>query len=345
MPLFSMTRRFFRPLAALVAVLCALVALGTPVWAEVPPEQMTITRAADGELVFHHLRRYEAGVELLQKEGPPTYRRVKSELGIQQMPPIDVWVVPQVKDYFELAKRPMNAPKWAVGLSFSGRHEIVVAHGGKQTPRQVLLTFSHELAHVAVDQARGARFVPRWFNEGFAVMIADEWTPERSERLSRAASSGSLIAFNKLSRSFPSHHQSASLAYDQSFHFVRWLEREYGADLFARVMKRISKGQGFQQALEAATETDFPRLEARWRQSLEESTTFWSILGDDVVIFFGAGLFFIIALVVARRRRNRQMASMEDDDADDWSYDAARYPLPGQQSQDKRPPDNQPPSG
>ena len=323
----------------LIAMLAVMILASSPTLsstadARIPAEQMTTTTAADQGLVFHHLRRYEPAVDILEREGPPLLRRATGALGIEQMPTIDVWVLPKVSDYFELKQLPHGAPEWAVGLSFSDRHEIIVAHGGQRPPREVMRTFAHELAHVAVDQGRQGHFVPRWFNEGFAVLMADEWTPERSEKLARAAAGDTLKSFDRLAHTFPAHHQSASLAYDQSFHFVRWLQHEYGDDLFARVFEEIRQGEPFRQALEAQTDTSFGRLEARWRDELTETTTFWSILRDDLVIFFGAGVLFLVAYVIVRRRRRRQFESMEDDDGDQWDYDASRYPLPGESPAD-----------
>jgi hypothetical protein len=316
----------------------------------IPTDQITTTRTDGGALVFHHLKRYQPAVAALDKESPALLRRMEAGLGLDEIPTIDVWVLPTVHDYFELNDKPVRAPKWAVGLSFSGEHEIIVAHGGQRAPGEVMNTFAHELAHVAVDFARssGARSrgaggphpVPRWFHEGFAVMMAQEWTPERSENLARAAASGTLTPFEELWNSFPSHHQSASLAYDQSFHFVRWLQNQFGDDLFARVMRQmdssteISKSDRFEAALEDQTGTPFGQLEGRWRESLSESTTIWSILRDDLVIFFGAGVLFLITYLVVRRRRRRQFASMEDDEADEWNYDTSRYPLPGDEASD-----------
>ncbi len=325
----------FRKLLALLTVLAAL-AMSAPATAQIPAEQMTTT-STDGELVFHHLKRYEPAIDILEQEGPELLDRVEAGLGLEKMPTIDVWVLPTVHDYFALEEVPSSAPKWAVGLSFSGQHEIIVAHGGKRSPQEVMHTFAHELAHVAVDHARGQHAVPRWFHEGFAVMMAQEWSAERSEKLARAAAGNNLTPFDKLWNSFPAHHLSASLAYDQSFHFVRWLQSEYGEDLYARVMEEIRQGESFKGALEGETGRSFAALEALWRDSLSESTTIWSILRDEMVIFFGAGVLFLIAYVVTRRRRSRQFESMEDEDAGEWTYDASRYPLPGQQDTDEPP--------
>ena len=326
--MFIQSRKYLARFLGLLIVLTALVA-ASPAAAQIPAEQMT-TSQRDG-FVFHHLKRYEPAIDVLEQKGPQLLEQVESTLGLDTMPTIDVWVLPKVRDYYELNDKPVSAPKWAVGLSFSGQYEIIVAHGGQRPPQEVMNTFAHELAHVAVDHARQEQPVPRWFHEGMAVMMAQEWTAERSEQLARAAAAGTLSDFQDLWRTFPAHHQSASIAYDQSFHFVRWLQNEYGSDLFAKVMREIRQGASFKAALEEQTGARFADMEARWHESLSGSTTFWSILRDETLIFFGAGVLFIIAYLVARRRRRRQFQSMEDEDADEWDYDASRYPLPGQQ--------------
>src|SRR5690554_13244 len=297
--------------------------------ADVPQEQMASTAMPEAGLTFHYVRRYQPAIDILAAEAPAARERAQRSLGLAEMSPIEVWVLPKVADYYALRGEPSRAPEWAVGLSLTGRSTIIVAHGGQRAPADVMFTYAHELAHVAVDQARGTAAVPRWFHEGFAVMIAQEWTPERSEKLSLAAARGQLQPFSELTRTFPSHQQSVSLAYDQSFHFVRWLQLEYGSDFWARVMRQLGSGLDFAQALQAETGHSIEELEANWREKLSQSTSFWSIFADEGVIFFGVSLLFIIAYIRARSRRRQKLASMQDDIHDEWGYDPARYPLPG----------------
>ena len=324
---FDIARR-----ALSAAILAMALALAMPAAADIPAEQMTETAVEDGSLRFHHLQQYDRGIEVLREQGPDVFHRIERSLAIEAFPTIDVWVLPRVADYFELQNVPNRAPEWAAGLSFSNKHTVIVAAGGERPPVEVMRTFAHELAHVGVDVGREGQFVPRWFNEGFATMMAQEWTPERSEKLSRAAAGGQLTPFHQLTDSFPAHHMSASLAYDQSFHFVRWMQSEYGDDLYARVFDRLRGGEAFRAALEAETGSPLGELEHRWKTQLESSTTFWSILSEENLIFFGAGVLFLIAYVVVRRRRRESLESMSSDSDSDaeWDYDESRYPLPGQ---------------
>lgn len=325
-------RRLVRLTAVMLAGICAVVlGLWSPTAdARIPSEQIETTETVDEALVFRHLRRYQPGVDVMAERGPELIGDVRQGLGLEEISSIEVWVLPRVVDYFDYHQLDERPADWTVGLSFSDEGEIIVAHGGERTRQQAMKTFAHELAHVGIDQARDGQPVPRWFHEGFAVMTAEQWDHERSERLARAAAGDNLTPFDKLWDQFPAHQMSSALAYDQSFHFVRWLRSEYGDDLFARVLDEVDDETSFRGGLEAETGEEFASLEARWRDSLAGTTSFWSILRDDLTIFFGAAFLFVITYFVARRRRRRQLEEMDEDEPDRrWDYDESRYPLPG----------------
>lgn len=327
--------RVFFALIALFLFTC-LGAISAPVRdvsASVPPEQVEHRSMPEERFEFHYIRRYQPAVDRLVSEAPAILERAQFELGIDEMPVVEVWVLPLVADYFELKGQPNRAPDWAVGLSLSGLSTIILAHGGERAPEEVFLTFAHELAHVAVDRARAQKSVPRWFHEGFAVYLAQEWSAERSERLSRAAASDQLRSFDSLSRSFPAHHMSASLAYDQSFHFVRWLRAEFGAQFWAEVMGAMADKPeiDFEGAIEAVSGEPLSALELRWGEEIAASSSNWSILAEETIFFFGASVLFVLAYVSVRRQRRRRRSSLADDPGDEWSYDPARYPLPGEE--------------
>lgn len=303
---------------------------GRSAYAAPPPQQIERAEMPEKGFDFHYLRRYRPAVDVLVEQAPPLLERAMGELGLAAMPAVEVWVLPQVSDYYELRGEPNRAPEWAVGLSLSGRSTIILAHGADRVPHEVMLTFAHELAHVAVDHARGETPVPRWFHEGFAVYLAQEWTAERSEKLSQAAAGGRLANFDSLRVNFPSHQSQVSLAYDQSFHFVRWLRLEYGAQFWPQVMQELAGGATFDEALAHQSGQTLAQLEARWREALVSSTTLWSLLADETLIFFGVSVLFIVTYLSVWWRRRRRMAAMRDDSGDDWHYDAARYPLPGE---------------
>lgn len=298
-----------------------------------PDRDIVSVTAVDDSLQFHYPRRFKPAAEILETQGPALFHTLEKELGIEHFPTVDVWLLPKLDLFYTINEIPGNAPPWAVGLSFTKKRTILVMHGigPNREPVDTLKTFSHELAHVAIDEASGDYRVPRWFNEGFAVMHADEWGVERSEMLSRAATTGMLIPFESLTDTFPDHHNIVSVAYAQSFHFVRFLKHRFGDDLFADLMKRVRNGENFYQALETQTGMPFHTIETQWRDQLVQGNSLWSILSDENIVFFGAALLFLVAWVVRRNQKRKKLKEMSDNDLPEpWDYDDAHYPLPGE---------------
>ncbi len=302
--------------------------------ADVRPEEITTTESKTSSLVYHHPERYEPAVAQLDARADRATRDLARTLGFDTFPQVDVWLLPEVDDYFEYHDRPDRAPKWAIGLSFSDKQTVIVARNpsvpGSSAP-DLEKTFVHELAHVGMDIAREGGHVPRWFNEGFALMHADEWTQERSDKLSRAASTESLMPMADLNRDFPAHHNVASLAYAQSFHMVRYMSSQHGEDVFARILEQIRSDRSFQEAVESTTGQSMAALEGAWRDTLSGQTTWLAIFRSEFAWFFGASVIFILAWLVRRlRARHRPDATADEDVSEEWDYDDSRYPLPGE---------------
>ncbi len=323
----------------LASFFTALIAISGPSSASAqrsinsPDRDIVSVITADESLQFHYPRRFKPAAEILEIQGPALFHTLEKELGIENFPTVDVWLLPKLDLFYSINELPGNAPPWAVGLSFSKKRTILVMHGIGPSREQVdtMKTFSHELAHVAMDEASGDYRVPRWFNEGFAVMHADEWGVERSEMLSRAATTGMLMPFESLTNSFPDHHNVVSVAYAQSFHFVRYLKNRFGDDLFAGLMKSVREGDNFYHALETQTGMPFFEIETQWRDQLVQGNSLWSILSDENIVFFGAALLFLVAWVVRRNQKRKRLQAMSDSDVPEtWDYDDSHYPLPGE---------------
>ncbi|TXD31889.1 hypothetical protein FRC96_19870 [Lujinxingia vulgaris] len=319
--------------APLVAILLsAFTIFSAPAFAEVMPGLVS-RPGAEVALTYHYPEPFEPAINQLDAEATEVVEALERRLGLDALEGVDVYLLRDMNTYFEWQEADYRPSSWAVGLSLSDRSTVLVKHGvgSAAEPVDIRKTFIHELAHVAVDRARAGHHVPRWFNEGFAVLHAEEWTPERSDTLTRAASTGSVMAFSALDRYFPPHHQSVSLAYAQSFHFVRHLEQRFGEDFFAEVMAQVRQGTPFAEAVHVSSGSTLSALETQWRQELEEGASFWAILSDVNALFFGASFLFLVAFVVRVMRKRRQAQAMvDDDDPGPWDYDPSLYPLPGQ---------------
>src|SRR5690625_1000033 len=127
-------------------------------------------------LDYHYPPRFEPAIQLLEKQAQPLLTSLEKRLGLEDLSDIEVWLLPELAIYFEHQGSDYDPASWAVGLSLSDRSTILVKHGVSMGGEVVDIeaTFAHELAHVAVDRARAGNHVPRWFNEGFAVLYAEQ---------------------------------------------------------------------------------------------------------------------------------------------------------------------------
>lgn len=297
--------------------------------AAIPPDVVE-RRGEKADVMLHYPERFEKGAKKLDEQAVVSLTKLQYRLGIEQMPRIDVWLVSDLDDYFIWNAYPGRAPEWAIGLSLVDRHTVLVRHGLGPNRQLVDIhdTFDHELAHVAIDVAREGHPVPRWFNEGFASYHAGEWTLERGEEVARAAATGSLIPFKELERTFPDHAQITSVAYAQSHHFIRFMAKRYGEDVFGKLIDRMREhGESFSVAFTMVTGDDFEVQESNWRSALTQNSSPLSNLADGTPLFFGASLLFLIAWFV-RRRRTRKRFEHLDDYLEGWDADPSRYKLP-----------------
>lgn len=300
-----------------------------PAAADVRPEEMQ-ARPIEARLELHYPERYAPAAKQLEEVAPKTVRAVAKRLELEHLGDVQVWVLPEVDDYFEVTNNPGRLPDWAIGLSLSDKGVIIVVNGAGPNGQLVDLekTFVHELAHVAIDRARAGKPIPRWFNEGFALMTAEEWTPERADTLAKAAAAGTLRSFRNLDEGFPAHSNSASIAYSQSFHFVKHLEQLKGPKVYGEIARHVREGKSFEDAFRIAMGASLAVIEAKWRKDLEASMSGWSVLNDGTWGFFLGALMFLAAFIVRRKRSQNRLANMKDEPGA-WDYDEARYPLPG----------------
>jgi hypothetical protein len=207
---------------------------------------------------------------------------------------------------------PQNAPypKYATGVAYPDLRLVLITLDPRHPNERhdILETFKHELAHVALHDAVKGHDVPRWFNEGFAVYVSGEGSIPRLQTLWTASLAGNIIPLDRLERSFPDDAILASIAYAQAADLVRYLVRTQEQYRFDGLVERIARGMSFDQALLAAYGIDRMTLESEWREDIARRYTFWPVLTGSTLLWVGiVGLFFW----GYRRRRLRDRRTLE----------------------------------
>jgi hypothetical protein len=217
-----------------------------------------------------------------------------------------------------LAPRGAPYPEYAEGVAYSELGLVLLT----LTPRQqnesfeLVQVFRHELAHIALHDAVGVRRIPRWFNEGFAVMASGETSFERMWALSTATLSDRLLPLSQVERSFPNDESQVSIAYAQAADVVRFLVRREDRHRFRSLVRELAAGRSLDMAAREAYGVDLLTLEHEWREDVAKRYTFWPVLFSGTVIWAGVLGLFVMAW---RKRRARSRATLKR-----WARDEKR---------------------
>ena len=201
----------------------------------------------------------------------------------------------------------------APGFALLGRHQIhLVVDALARTNTSLVGVIRHELAHELLDQHCDAngRYIPRWFHEGLAQVLAgDTYLGASEEDLVWRVTSGSLRSIDTLEDRFPSGTVQRRTAYGHSYSYVAWLERSYGLSALLRVARNTDAFTSFSRALVGYTALSTLELEEEWRAYVVHgSGARWrSILSN----WFGLVLIMslpVLVLALKRRLRSEERA-------------------------------------
>ena len=217
-------------------------------------------------------------------------------------PPIRVVITPEGSDAAQWM------PSWGVAYAVgnAGLVVLVPSRVPGYPDRTLETVLHHEIAHVLIARAARRRPVPRWFNEGLAMVAArearGEWGLDDRGRLMLATLRRGEDTLANLDQGFQGGSASASMSYALSAAFVRFLIQEEGERVIARIFEQLGNGVPFPQAIRRATGRTLGQLQGafwdrldlwnKWVPFLTSSTFLWLAITG-------------LALVAFRRRRQR----------------------------------------
>lgn len=209
-------------------------------------------------------------------------------------------------------------PPWVAGFAAPEAAVIVLVpdrvasypYGSLET------VLTHELTHVFTARAAGGRPVPRWFDEGLAMVASRGWRFDDQARLIWAMVSDEPIPLDQLPALFHDGAAPAHRAYVLSHAFVRHLLRQAGPDAPRRILDQVAHGASFEEAFARAAGVPLARTEA----AFWEHQTLWNrwvpVITSSTALWMGITL---LALYASRRQRRRVAAIRQQwrDEGDD----------------------------
>jgi hypothetical protein len=272
-----------------ILLLLALTAPATP-----SPDAGWSTRRS-GRFTLVYLPRSERLVDTIVPMLEPELQRVAAALRTDPPAAVRVVVAPDTHSFVE-AQGGQSEP-FVAGMASPERNTIYlrpltgleIRHGSMRA------VAAHELAHLVVFKKLNGLPGPAWLEEGLAVFLADEPVYSRAEELVAIALTGRAFMFRTLQDGFPSAPDAAATAYAQSGDFVRFLYREYGADVFIRYLDIMGQGVDPDLALQTAFNATLYELQNRWMDTVRRAYGWIPALSGGTTLWFLMALLAIYA--------------------------------------------------
>ncbi len=223
--------------------------------------------AASPQFIMEAPESLEPLAAQLKEINPQSLQRMMDFMGLEHPgPPIRVILAPNGSPLAQ------EAPAWMSGYAVSGASTIVLLTDRSLTyPNNSLHdVFLHEIGHILAHRAAGEQPLPRWFDEGLAMMTARRWDLEDRARLVWAMVSDTQISLNDLNTLFVKDEASVRRAYVLAYAFTLDLLEHTGQDSPKRILAKVQQGMSFPEAFAQTTFMTLTQAEEQFwsRQTL-----------------------------------------------------------------------------
>ena len=231
-------------------------------------------------------------------------------------PPIRVMLAPEDS---ELARATSS---WIAGFAHGATGTIVLFPSRSlQYPHDSLeAVLRHEVAHILIVRAADGQAVPRWFNEGLAVVAERAWHFEDRWQLGWALVSADQVRMDEVNDLFQAGSSGARQAYALASAFVRHIIETQGSDVPARILAAVANGVPFEVAFEQATGQSLVEAERRFHVELTSWTRQLPLLTSPFVLWMIVTLLALFAIYVRGRRSAERRRKWAEEDAGDAGW-------------------------
>ncbi len=298
-----------RPAAGALTILCLLL-----LWLPAARGGGGAGRIETGHCVITHEPQDADAARWLASHADAAVEEAGHLLGLRPGPRITVALTSDRQAFERLQPAGARVPHWAAGVAYAEKNLIVLC---LSPGADLLKLFRHEATHILLGRAFGGTHrIPRWLNEGLAMIQAREWNMSRLSTMTFAVLSDSLLPMDSLAQSFPADLRKAKIAYCQSFYFISFLKGEFGPDAFRLFLDNYYRSRDFEHAILSAYRISWSLLEERWLDYLHLRFSWIPILTSSGALWFGAGIIFICSYFRKKRAAARTLRRWEAEERD-----------------------------
>jgi len=245
----------------------------------------------------------------LAEVGPTALAKIEKRLHIHLPTPIRVHIQERLKIPDSVA-----VAEWIEGLAIANRNTILLRSPRVSTaPLNLDTVFAHELTHLALHR-RVPRGLPRWLDEGLAMLVSRELRPGDIPILARLAATHSLTDFTAGRPDFGGE-RAPRAAYAQALSMVHYLKQEGGWEGLARLLDRLAAGNGVVTAVATVYGQGFHATVDDWHSAVRLRYTWLPLILSGSLVWFLASPVVGLGLLRKWRIGQRRIREMAEEEA------------------------------
>jgi len=211
-----------------------------------------------------------------------------------------------------------SVPHWGEAAANTAQWRIYLKTPVASDTRELLpATVTHELVHLCLAELAQPNTLPRWFNEGAAILLSNEARPADPTIISRALLTNSLVDFEEIDDLLSFPNARAALAYAESYQAVGFMTQRFGKEAIDKFTRAFVTQSDSRQAFQIAFGEDLWNFEAEYFDYLRRHFR-WYFLLDESFLFGGIILILLVAgFFITRWRTKKKMKEWENEEKND----------------------------
>ncbi len=206
-------------------------------------------------------------------------------------------------------------PDWGAGVAIPERKMIVIKSPMRFNLNKSLeQLLAHEYAHLAVSHKSLFNHPPRWFNEGVAMYISEEWGWSNNIAMGKASVFGQFIGLQDIELVNRFNEGKAQVAYAESYLAVRYMLKHYGKNAVKIFLEQINSKKSIDEAMYIATGSTMNEFQNDFESSLHKQFNYASLFMDTIFFWIALAGIVVYAFFLQFKKRREYYKKWEEEE-------------------------------